>query len=197
MNLITVEEYREFYGIKKPDEDARILSLITMVSALIKAYLGITPSDSSGDVITETLSIDYDTDTIFLNKYPVETIISVSETDRYTVDSTVHVPLAYAADYSLNSADGTLIRKYKPGGFANWPISPSTITVQYIAGSKLLLDNGQVPYDLKLAAILLVNYYREQDWKAKSVNGSSERSVTVTDKQDFPQHIQIILDKYK
>lgn len=194
MNLITLEEFKNFSGIKKPDEDAKHEMLISMVSALIQTYLGL--DFEGGKTVTETLTLDYDSDTIYLSNYPVSTILSVSETDRYTWDSTVHVPLVYSADYILNGPDGALIRQYKVGGFANWPISPGVITVNYITAPKWGLGGG-IPLDLKLAVIELVKYYKDEEYRqSKTIQGTSIVN-TLAAGEDFPKHIQVILDKYK
>src|ERR1041384_1360074 len=117
MDLITLQEYKDFNNITKPNDDAKHSMLISMVSALIQTYLGI--DSEGGKFITENISLDYDTDTIFLEHYPVIGPVSVSETSRYTYDSTVHVPLVYASDYVVNEQEGIIKRIYTPGGFAN------------------------------------------------------------------------------
>jgi len=194
MDLITLQEYKDFYNIKKPDEDSRHSMLISMVSALIQTYIGV--DADGGKQVTETISLDYDTDTIFLDNYPIVGPVTVSETSRYTWDSTVHVPLVYASDYSVNLADGILTRNYVVGGFANWPISPGNITVSYTTGSTWGYDVVDVPADLKLAAIELVKYYKDEEFKqSKTIMGTTQVN-TLAKGTAFPQHIQVILDKY-
>jgi len=196
MNLITLQEYKSYYGLNKPDNDGKLNQLISSVSALIQTYTGRQYDD--GTMVTETISLDYDTDTIFLSHYPVQQITSISETARYTTDSTVHVPLVYESDFILNKADGTLLRQYRVGGFANWPVSPGIITVSYVTGNAT--DTGtpaDVPADLKLAAIMLVNYYeKDQFVQAKSIAGTSQTN-TMVQGEDFPKHIQVLLDRYR
>ena len=194
MDLITLEEYKEYNGIKKTEDDAKYSLLIDSVSALIKAYLGINAPEG-GYTHTETHSIDYDTDTIWLDNYPVSSITSVSEIGRITTDSTVHVPLTGNSDYILNVGNGTLIRVYHPGGFASWPVSPGAVTVTYVTAPKW--GSSGVPADLKLATIQLVNYYKNEEFRqAKTIQGSSIVN-TLAQGEDFPKHIQVILDRYK
>ena len=194
MDLVTLEEYKEYNGIKKPDEDAKNSLLIDSVSALIKAYLGIN-NPEGGNSYTETHTVEYDTDTIFLDRYPVDTITSVSELDRYTVDSTVHVPLAYSSDYSVNKELGTITRLLSPSGLARWPIGPGAVTITYTTAPKWA--GGIVPADLKLAAIQLVNYYKNEEFRqSKTIQGSSIVN-TLAQGEDFPKHIQVILDRYR
>ena len=200
MDLITLEEYKDFKGIKKPDDDSKNQMLISMVSALIQTYLGIPSQESdTGGVITETFLLDYDTNIIYLKHYPVESVISVTEPDRYTWDSTIHVPLVYGSEYILDAADGALIRQYTPGGFANWPIAPGVTTVSYIVAPKWEGGTTNVPFDLKLAAIKLVDYYKDEEYRqSKTISAGGSTSVvnTLAQGTDFPKHIQVVLDRY-
>jgi hypothetical protein len=195
MDLITLEEYKSFNALSaNPKEDVKYSLLISSVSALIQAYLGI-DSAEGGKSVTEVISLDYDTNVIYLENYPVESITSITESDRYTYDSTVHVPLVYHSDYILNSAMGTLTRVYRPGGFASWPIGPGVITVTYLTAAKW--EGLEVPMDLKLATIELVNYYKNEEFRqSKTMQGSSIVN-TIAQGTDFPKHIQVILDRYK
>jgi hypothetical protein len=195
MNIITLEDYKNFYGtsLENTKEDGRINLLIEYVSSLIQAYLGL--DFEGGKAIHEVISLDYQTNKIYLEHYPVVGDVIVSETDRYTLDSSVHVPLYYASDYFVDAAQGVLTRTYRPGGFANWPISPGVITVDYTTASNWELD--AIPGDLKLATIQLVNYYKNEEFKqTKTAQGSSIVN-TMAKGTDFPLHIQVILDRYK
>lgn len=195
MDLVTLQEYKDYNALSaNPSEDLKMSLLISSVSALIQTYLGM--DFEGGKNVTEVITLDYDTNVIYLENYPVTSITALTESDRYTYDSTVHVPLVYASDYILNSEEGTLIRQYKVGGFANWPISPGVITVSYTTGSRGGFNND-VPAELKLATILLVNYYRLDEFRqSKAIQGSSLVN-TLAQGEDFPKHIQVILDRYK
>ena len=202
MDLITLEEYKDFHGLSaNPKEDTKISMLISMVSALIQTYIGIknTEGGSAGQEVTEVISLDYDTNIIYLDNYPIEGPVTVTEADRYTVDSTVHVPLVYASDYLVNLAEGTLTRARTSGGFARWPVGPSVVIVTYTTtsawGETGSID--EVPADLKLACIELVSYYKNSEWQAKNIQGSSTSITIAKSGTDFPQHIQVLLDKYK
>lgn len=194
MDIITLQEYKDFYRITKSEEDAKISLLISSVSALIQAYLGL--DFEGGKTVTETISVDYDTDVIYLDNYPIASITAITELDRYTTDSTVHVPLQYASDYVLNGPDGAIIRKHRPGGFARWPIGPGSVVVSYVTEPTWGM-NEDPPADLKLACIELVNYYKNEEYKqSRSIQGTSIVN-TPSQGTDFPKHIQVILDRYK
>ena len=197
MDIITLEEYKAFNALSgNTKDDAKIVLLISSVSSLIQAYLGL--DFTGGKSVTEVLSLDYDTNTIYLENYPISGPVTVSETDRYTWDSSVHVPLAYSSDFFVDEEEGVLTRVYTPGGFASWPVSPGVVTVTYTTAPKWPGTGASaVPADLKLAAIELVNYYRNDEFRqSKSVQGSSLVN-TLAEGTDFPKHIQVILDRYK
>jgi hypothetical protein len=205
MDLITLQEYKSFNSMSANDkEDPKIRMLITSISALIKAYLngkGTNLPGQDAETITEYISVDYDTNRIYLEKYPVGQIISITEPDRYTVDSTVHVPLSYGADYMVDYANGILFRQRTIGGFANWPLSPSVVTVKYTTGAQAdpgtgLFPEVEIPSDIKLAAIYLVNYYRSEEYRQSKTIGGTTEVNTLAKGTDFPLHIQVLLDRY-
>ena len=153
MNLITLDEYKVAKQLSADTKnDVRIGFLIESVSNLIKAY--IKANISSEETITETILLDYDTDKIFLDKYPISSVESITETSpRYTTDSTIHVPLTGALDYSVDLVNGIITRIVSEGGFATWPVNPGNVIVEYTNGSAWTSDS--VPADLKLAAIIV------------------------------------------
>lgn len=200
MDLITLEEYKTYNGLSaNPKEDAKNALLISSVSNLIQAYLGwnVSPDGQSGRQVTEVLSVDYDTNVIYLANYPISGPVTVLESDRYTLDSSIHVPLTHASDYIVNESDGTLTRIYKPGGFANWPISPGVISVTYTIAPKYSGGVSGIPADLKLAALEMVDYYKNDGFREnRSIQGTSVQNY-VDYSGDFPKHVQVILDRYK
>ena len=175
--------------MRKPDEDNKITFLIKSVSSLIKAYLGHSLVDNYEDPITEYLSFDYDTNVLYPKLWPIRDIVEITELDRYTVDSTVHVPLSAASDYYLSG--DTVVRVPGYGGFGTWPRGPGSVKIVYRAGYET------APQELKLAAIELVNYYREEQFRqSKTIQGSTVIN-TLTKSDEWPSHIRLLLDNYK
>jgi hypothetical protein len=115
--------------------------------------------------------------------------VSITEWNRYTTDSTVHVPLTNGADYEL--AGNTIVRIPRPGGFASWPVGPAVVKVEYRAGYE------DTPHDLKLAAIFLIEYYVNKGFlPQRTIQGTTV--VNAEPKEaDLPNHIKAILDHYK
>lgn len=188
MDIITLQEYKSYQGLKNPDNDPKITFLVSAVSNLIKAYTGLHFGDGVTP-ITDTYSFDYDTNSIYLNTYPVASVQSVTilgSTNIYPYDSTVHWPYTVGTDYYLS--DGIL---NKISGY--WPQSPATIQVTYMGG----FASDEIPQDLQLAAIQLIEYYVQEGYKTtRQISGTSVVNQTTKDPV-LPPHIRAILDSYK
>lgn len=190
-NLISLEEYKLAKGLSKSEHDDQLNMLIRNVSSIIQTYLGRNFSDT-GEIHSEVLSLDYDTQTLYLEKYPVSEIISITEADPYGYDSSVHFPVS-SSNYFLDMKYGKLIRV---GSY--WSKGPGAIIVTY-----RVPEITEIPPDLKQATIDLITYYRDEEWKpskqtrgatiTNAVGGSRGTSYTT----EFPAHIQRVLDLYR
>lgn len=188
-DLITLQEYKDYMGLRKPDEDTKLTFLIASVSSLIKAYLGYSLVDNYDTPITEYASFEYDTNIYYPKLWPIRDIIEITEQSRYTTDSTVHVPLTAESDYYLSGDSIVRIPNY--GGFGTWPRGPNTVKVIYRAGYE------DTPAELKLAAIELINYYSQEQFRqSKTIMGSTVIN-TLSKSDDWPSHIKLLLDNYK
>lgn len=188
-NIITLSEYKAFEGLSKNDQDVKLTLLIEAASSLIKAYLGNVFAPLTSPIV-EYISVDYDTDRIWPKYSPLTNVISVEEPDRYTWDSTVHVPIQVGTEYYV---DGDSIVRIPGNGFANWPISPATVKVTYEGGYSI----SDTPADLKLACIELVNYYRDKGFLPnRSLQGATIINAG-TAVADLPAHVRAILEYYK
>ena len=185
-DLITLEEYKAYRGTSKTDNDDRLTFLIASVSALIKAYVGFGITDNWDTPIEETISLPYDSNTLYLNAYPVREIVSVEENlGGYVggLDSTIHYPAVFNVDYTFEVGNGTIRRI---GG--NWA---RNVTVRYKAGYET------TPPELKLAAYELVSYYDKEDWKPTRTMQGASLAGPAPETAGIPKHILPILDNYK
>lgn len=187
--LITLQEYKDAKGLSKSDDDAKLTVLIERVSDIIQTYLGYTLVGDPLENITEYISLDYDTDIVYLDRFPINSIVSVTEANPYSYDSTIHLPLAISLDYIFDATRGRLLRK---NGY--WGTGINSIAVTYTAGFT------ETPSALKLAVIDLVTYYHKEEYKvSRSTGGASiQNPDTSPSKQyDFPGHIKRVLDLYR
>lgn len=190
-NILTLAEYKSFEGLTKTDQDIKLNLLIEAASNLIKTYLGSIFSPAVTPIV-EYVSVDYDTDRIYPQYYPITNLISVEESDRYTTDSTIHVPLQTGTEYYLDG--DSIVRVPGALGFANWPISPATIKITYEGG---YADTVDMPSEIKLACIELVNYYKEKGFLPnRSIQGATIINAGAA-VADLPAHVRAILDYYK
>jgi hypothetical protein len=188
-DLITLQEFKNYMGLRKPDDDTKISFLISSVSSLIKAYLGYDLTGNYDTPVVEYASFDYDTNVYFPKLWPIRDVVEITEQDRYTWDSTIHVPLTAESDYYVSG--DTIVRVPGTGGFGYWPQGPNTVKITYRAGYE------DTPSDVKLAAIELVNYYKEEQFRqSKTIMGSTIIN-TLTKADEWPSHIRLLLDNYR
>ena len=195
-NLITLDEYKLAKKLSKNDEDEQLEWLITSASSIIQTYLRRDFSDT-GSNVTQIFNLDYDASVLFLDKYPVVDLISVTEINPWAYDSTVHFPTP-TANYYLDAEWGRLIRLNN--GY--WPQGQAAVIVTYVPGYPGGIST--VPPDLKQATIDLVTYYKNDEYKpsmqtrgATITNSVSGRGNPNDFSYNFPPHIQRILDMYK
>lgn len=196
-DLISLEEYKTAKSLGRTDDDQRLEALISTASSIIQTYLGRDFSETGVDT-TQVFSLDYDATTLYLDKYPVTDLVSITSIDPYGYDSTVHWPVP-TTDYYLDAEGGRLIRL--DGG--TWPQGPGAVIVTYRAGYPGGVD--AIPLELKQATIDLVTYYKDEEYKpSKQTRGATITNAVSTSATGrgelstaFPPHIQRILDLYK
>lgn len=185
-DLITLEDYKLYKGMAKTDQDDKIKFLISSVSALIKAYVGHGIIDNFDEPLEETITIPYDTTTLYLNAYPVTNIISVEEIYGGYIgglDSTISYPRIFNTDYAFEANAGVLTRIG-----SNWS---NTVKVTYNAGYE------ETPMEIKLAAIELVSYYLNEEWKPTRTTQGTTMVGPAPEAGGIPKHVAVMLDNYK
>lgn len=185
-DLITLNDYKMYKGMVKTDQDDKINLLIKSVSSLIKAYLGHGVVDNWEDPIVEEYTLPYDSSLLYLNSYPIREIVSVEEeVGGYVggLDSTVSYPVVFNTGFTV---DGALGRITRIGG--NWA---RKIKVTYTAGYE------QTPEEIKLAAIELVSYYFNEEWKPTRTAGGTTMAGPIPLAGSIPKHVASLLDSYK
>jgi len=191
-NLITLEEYKNSQGLKKPDDDARLETLISAISQLVKTHCGTSFVDYYNTDKTELITIGFPTNYIQLGESPIRSITSVEERINY---GSAYVALTTAAqEYYLDSESDSLFRT-TISGYRDWPMGPGAVKVVYKSGY------ADIPMDLKLACFDLVKYYFKEEYKPnKSLMSASITNETTSSQWrnvGFPDHIKRVLDYYK
>jgi len=187
-NLVTLDEYKTAENIQSVKEDARINSLLTSVSALVKTYCG---NSILSATHTEEFSINWGTNLVQLTESPVNSIVSVKS--RNTYDEAYSV--ISSTEYFLEKSTDTVYSVTKNGVAKNWPTGPASVQIQYTAGY------ASTPEDLKLAVFDLITYYLKDEHKARqTLAGASIQNQSSSSQRNnvaFPDHIKRVLDLYK
>ncbi len=200
-NLIELFDYKASQGITGTKDDARLDSLITSVSQLVRTYCGngittfystATGESPANNKKTEDFSINWASNIIQLTESPVVQVHSVKERDNPAGTYTV---LVENTDYYVDYSTDSIYRITSSGSAKNWSNGPGTVQVSYNAGY------ATCPEDLKLAVIDLITYYHKDEHKARqTIAGASIQNQASTSQRNnvtFPDHIKRVLDLYK
>ena len=190
-NLITLDEYKVSENIQSTKEDARINSLITAVSQLVKTYCGNSIVDHYSSNKTEDFSINWSTNLVQLTENPIVQVVSVKEKADFSSDY-VTVPVT---EYYVDNSTDSIYRVTTDGTRKNCPTGPGAVRVTYKAGYT------ECPADLQLAVIDLITYYAKDEHKARqTIAGASIQNNASSSQRNnvaFPDHIKRVLDLYK
>lgn len=185
-DLVSLDEYKTYKGIKSSDEDAKILQLIAHVSQIVRHFCN--RDITAYYNIDKVEYFDGRFRTIYLEETPINTITSV----EYSNDGG---ETAYEAveNYYVNTEEDSITT-----GTA-FPFLSSAITVN---GIKVTYTGGYevCPEDLKLACFDIIEYYREEEYIPKKVmsGATSDNEVfRLMRSERFPIHIQRILNLYR
>lgn len=193
-NLVTLDQYKTAENIQSVKDDARIESLITSVSQLVKTYCGNSIVDFYTGVSTktETLSVSWASNIVQLTESPLVTVGSVKERQSL---SEAYTTLVENEDYYVDLSTDSVYRVTKSGQSKNWHTGPGSVEVSYHAGY------ASCPEDLKLAVFDLITYYLKDEHKARqTIAGATLQNQSSSSQRDnvaFPDHIKRVLDLYK
>lgn len=181
MNLITIDQYKDYKNITSTTDDTVINSLIPAMSMLVKNYCGRTFIDYYNTNKTEYWSEGGSK--IFLSEFPIQTIVSVKESgDNFVDDITDWV---VDEDYYLDAERGFITT----ANGTDVKVSFNRIQVIYKGGYV------ETPADLKLAIFHLVDYFRKEQFTQRKTLGVHTVEQNISDK--MPGHIKRTLDAYK
>lgn len=191
-DLITLDEFKQAEGLDSLQNDTRLQGFISQVSQLVKTYCANSFVDYYSSDKIEEFSIDQDTYRIQLSESPLVSVTTVQERSAY---SEPYVALDDAAfEYYLDMESDCILRTNE-SGYVYWAKGPGSVKVTYRAGY------SEVPIDLKLAIIDLINYYYNDEYKPRRTLGTASMANDPSSTQwrnvGFPDHIKRVLDLYK
>ena len=198
-NLINLQQYKDFAGIKGLNEDAKINVIIPAISQAVKSYCGTSFIDHYSSDITEFFDIkDKLTNIVMVDESPLVSVSLVqerqSQSDPYVTLITENSDSSGKYEYIVDT-DLDIVRRTTATGDKAFPMGPKAVKVVYRSGY------SSTPEDLKLACFDLVKYYLKDERKERlSIAGASIQnpvSTTLRENIGFPDHIKRILDFYK
>jgi hypothetical protein len=181
IDLITLNEYKEYAGISSTTQDDVIESLIPKVSALIKTICRRTFVDYVNDARIEVTSGGYGSK-LFLKEYPLIAVTAVEQSVDYGLNYT---ELVEFTDFVVDYEDGTIYAD-------DWPKLINGYKITYTAGYETL------PEDLKLAVADTVTYYLKNDGSVHSPKAPGTNTVQIEyiTNTALPAHIMRVLYQY-
>ena len=198
-NLINLQQYKDFAGIKGLNEDAKINVIIPAISQAVKSYCGTSFIDHYSSDKTEFFDIkDKLTNIVMVDESPLVSVSLVqerqSQSDPYVTLITENSDSSGKDEYIVDT-DLDIVRRTTATGDKAFPMGPKAVKVVYRSGY------SSTPEDLKLACFDLVKYYLKDERKERlSIAGASIQnpvSTTLRENIGFPDHIKRILDFYK
>jgi hypothetical protein len=198
-NLINLQQYKDFAGIKGLNEDAKINVIIPAISQAVKSYCGTSFIDHYSSDKTEFFDIkDKLTNIVMVDESPLVSVSLVqerqSQSDPYVTLITENSDSSGKYEYIVDT-DLDIVRRTTATGDKAFPMGPKAVKVVYRSGY------SSTPEDLKLACFDLVKYYLKDERKERlSIAGASIQnpvSTTLRENIGFPDHIKRILDFYK
>lgn len=183
LNLTTRAEYKTHAGIKSTNYDDEIDALIPRVSDFVKNYCRRSFVDY---YLTTSPKVEYFNggfNSLILKETPVNTIVSLEKSTDYGQNYTA------LTQYTDWVKDGDMIISLQSYGFE-----------ERLRGYKVTYTAGynDVPFDLELAVMDLISYYRKNDG-AVHVNRDITPNVTqiqYVQSTSLPAHIKRVLDQY-
>ena len=198
-NLVTLQQYKDFAGLKGVGEDAKINVILPAISQAVKTYCGTSFIDFYSTDKTEFFDIlDTSTTAVMVDESP---LVSVSQVQERENQSSSYVTLItensngsgkyeYIVDTALD-----MVRRTTATGDKAFPRGRKAVKVVYRSGY------ASTPSDLKLACFDLIKYYLKDERKSGlTIAGATVRNEVSTSLREnigFPDHIKRILDFYK
>ena len=198
-NLVTLQQYKDFAGIKGVGEDAKINVILPAISQAVKTYCGTSFIDFYSTDKTEFFDIlDTSTTAVLVDESP---LVSVSQVQERENQSSSYVTLItensngsgkyeYIVDTALD-----MVRRTTATSDKAFPKGRKAVKVVYRSGY------ASTPSDLKLACFDLIKYYLKDERKSgMTISGAqirNEVSTSLRENIGFPDHIKRILDFYK
>lgn len=192
-NLITIDDFKTYKKISSQDSDPAISLIIGAVSDFVKTYTSRALIDhSENDKIEYFDATEYPEYTV--DEFP---LINVTEVATSIDGGITWVPLVEDTTYFVDLQKDKIISNttVKDTKFVASVIPHKSGRVTYTGGYTV----DQIPLDLQLACMDLVQYFRKEDYTlTKAMSGASqENPIVILKGSQLPAHIRRVLDLYR
>jgi len=193
MDLVELDEYKEYKQLTNVEQDAKRTALIVYVSQLVESYCNrkfIEYASSPG--ITEYYSAL--TNRVYVDQFPIINVYSVEVSSDGGQTYTALVENSSEKDgYIVDVDNGVIMTQLQYKSFLSYcDLEYNSFKVSYTAGYE------ELPKDLKLAIFDLIHYYEKEEMSLrKSLMGAQLENPLPFNDAEFPSHIQRILSLYR
>jgi len=194
--LIDLDCYKDYKGVTSTTRDGKIQSLITQISALIESYCNRKFVEHSTTDTAKVEWFDGKTNLVYLDEFPVISIVSVTTSGNGGVTQTAMTEGASdKTGFFADLEEGTVFTQISVNDFiTDYDVSYRSLEITYKAG----YTKDTLPEDLKLVAMDLVAYYENSENKpTQALFGATIDNPQPYAANSFPPHIRRILDLYR
>ena len=189
LELVSLDEFKAYKKITKDDDDPKLSIMIRAASQLAKTYCRRTFVDYANTDKVEYFDGDQFA-VLFVDEFPIKSITSV----EVASDGVTYTALTADEDYFVDT-DVDAIRTVDelPFTVGAYP-SFKSVKVTYQGGY------DEVPEDMKIAVMDLVEYYRQEEYTPrKAFESSSIENLGFREggKANLPAHVKRIFEMYK
>lgn len=183
-DLVTVEDFKQYKGIKSNDEDGKLQMLVTSISKLVENYCNRTFANTA-----HVEYFDSKTNEVILSNFPLISVTSVNiSSDGGKTQTALVLDTDYFVDIQNDkvlTVDGSVFNSY-------YTIPYRSLEISYNAGYTTL------PEDLKLAIFDIIDYYRkEKSLPTQALGGATIDNALPYLANSFPPQIRRVLDLYR
>jgi len=193
MDLVELDDYKEYKQLTSVEQDANRTALITYISALVENYCNrkFLEYASSPGIIEYYSAL---TNRVYLNHFPIIEVYSVEiSSDGGQTYTTLTENSSNKDGYVVDADNGVIMTQLQYQPFLSYcDLEFNSFKVSYKAGYE------ELPADLKLAIFDLIHYYEKEEQSIrKSLMGAQLENAMPFNETDFPPHIKRVLSLYR
>lgn len=178
-SIVTLDEYKTFASIAGDKTNSQLTSLLEYSTLIVQNYTGVTYAVYDEDITVNTVK---DRVTYFLD------IVGTITTCRYYTRSTGETTELYSpADFIQDDYSITI-----------FGITPEDYDILYISMSAESIPEDEVliPDDIKLAVMLLTQYYYKKEYN-KTSSQSAGQQIDYRESKNIPNRVRALLDFHR